>query len=107
MSLRLALIQFGIMAGVFGADREPSTNITWWTAPPLTKVRPFDPIPESPEKGVDLYAGRNEFEPFQIVLRTRSKDLPGVDIAFSDFRTEQGAEISSKNVTVYFEEFVK
>jgi hypothetical protein len=55
---------------------------------------------------VDLYAGRNEFEPFQIVLRGKSKDLSGVDIGFSDFHSADGAEISANNVTVYLEEFV-
>jgi hypothetical protein len=55
---------------------------------------------------VDLYAGRNEFEPFQIVLRASSKDVSGVDIEFSDFHSADGAGISAGNVTVYLEEFV-
>ena len=57
-------------------------------------------------KRADLYAGRNEFEPFQIVLRGKAKDLPGVDIEFSDLRTPGGAEISRNNVTVYLEQFL-
>jgi len=83
-----------------------TTRITWWTTHPLAKVKPLDPVPSSPVKSVDLHAGRNEFEPFQIVLRAEAKDLPGVDIEFSDLRTSAGAEISRKNVTVYLEQFL-
>ena len=69
---------------------------TWWTTHPLAKIKPLDPVPSAPAKSVDLYAGRNEFESFQIVLRAGSTDLSGVDIDFSDFRTSQGAEISKR-----------
>jgi hypothetical protein len=72
----------------------------------LAKVKPLDPVPNVLIKTADLHAGRNEFEPFQIVLRAKSKDLVGVDIDFSDFRTTEGAQISRENVTVYLEEFV-
>jgi hypothetical protein len=93
-------------ATAFDAAVEPPQPFTWWTTHSLAKVKPLDPVPGVPEKDVDLHAGRNEFEPFQIVLRAQSKDLSGVDIDFSDLRTSEGAEISSKNVTVYLEEFV-
>jgi len=93
-------------ASLFGAAVDPPQPLTWWTTNPLVKVKPLDPVPAVPVKNVDLFAGRNEFEPFQIVLRAASKDLTGVDIDFSDFRTAEGAGISAKNVTVYREEFV-
>jgi hypothetical protein len=79
---------------------------TWWTTHVLAKIKPLDPVPSSPSKSVDLYAGRNEFESFQIVLRAGAADVTGVDIDFSDFRTNQGTEISSDNVTVYLERFL-
>src|SRR5690349_12048762 len=107
MPFPLALILSLMVAAVSGVDAEQSTPFTWWTTHPLVKVRPLDPIPGSLVKSADLYAGRNEFEPFQIVLRTKSKDLSGVDITFSDFRNSEGAAISAKNITVYLEEFVK
>jgi hypothetical protein len=72
----------------------------------LTKVRPLDSIPAALVKNVDIYAGRNEFEPFQIIVRARNKDLPGFDISFSDFLTKDGAEISRLNVTAYMQGFV-
>ncbi|HWF08952.1 MAG TPA: glycoside hydrolase domain-containing protein [Bryobacteraceae bacterium] len=80
--------------------------LTWWIANPLTKVRPQDPPPDSPRTSVDLHAGRNEFEPFQLVLRGGEKDLTGLDIEFSDFHAADGADISKENITVYFEQCV-
>ena len=101
------LIRFLMLSAVLGVTAEPPRPpFVWWTADPLEKVRPLDPIPRAPLKSVELYAGRNEFEPFQIVLRATDKDLGGVDISFSDFRSAEGAEISRKNVTVYLEAFV-
>jgi hypothetical protein len=100
------MILIAVAVLVLGASVEPPQPIAWWTTHPLAKVRPFDPVPNAPAKSVDLYAGRNEFEPFQIVLRGKSKDLSGVDIGFSDFHSADGAEISANNVTVYLEEFV-
>jgi hypothetical protein len=89
-----------------GAAPPPPQPFLWWTTNPLAKVKPLDPVPSVPAKSADLSAGRNEFEPFQIVLRAPSRELPGVDIDFSDFRTADGARIASSNVTVYLEEFV-
>jgi hypothetical protein len=106
MRFRLVFILFAMAAAALDAAVEPPP-FAWWTTHPFAKVRPLDPVPTMPVKSVDLYAGRNEFEPFQIVLRARSKDRAGVDISFSNFRTKEGAEISGENVTVYLEEFVE
>ena len=105
MPVRVVLILFTIAVAAWGPAVEPQP-FTWWTTNSLAKVKPLDPIPNMPVKGVELYAGRNEFEPFQIVLRANGKDRSGVDIEFADFRTAEGTEISAKNVTVYREEFI-
>jgi hypothetical protein len=106
MCFKLFLLLSVMPAAFLGAAPEEAPPFTWWTTPPLEKVKPLDPVPSAPMKRADLYAGRNEFEPFQIVLRGKTKDLPGVDIEFSDLRTTAGAEISKKNVTVYLEQFL-
>jgi hypothetical protein len=106
LPFRLVPILFTMAVAALGAAVEPPQPFIWWTTHPLAKVKPLDPAPSVPVKSVDLYAGRNEFEPFQIVLRAKSRDLPGVDIEFSNFRAADGAEISAKNVTVYLEGFV-
>jgi hypothetical protein len=83
-----------------------SSPIRWWIADPLTKVKPLDRFPMSPAKNAAVYAGRNEFEPFQIVLRADDQDLAGIDIEFSDLRTPDGAQISRDNIAAYFVEFL-
>jgi hypothetical protein len=103
MGFRLALLLFAIQAGSLRSKDGPL--FTWWIANPLEKIKPSDPAPASSARSADLYAGRNEFEPFQIVLRPIGRDAAGVDIEFSDFRSDDGAKISSDNVTVYAEEF--
>jgi hypothetical protein len=104
MSFRLALVLFVMQAGSLHSKDGPL--FTWWIAGPLDKIKPLDSAPGSLVRSVDLYAGRNEFEPFQIVLRPEGRDAAGVDIEFSDFQSDGGAQISKDNVTVYAERFV-
>lgn len=106
MAIRLVLILLFITLIVWSPAEGPQHDFTWWTTHPLTKVRPFDPVPKSPSKSVELHAGRNEFEPFQIVLRAKTKELANVDISFADFQSSEGGEISRNNVTAYLQTFV-
>ena len=105
LSFLRALILISMAVPACAPAVEP-LQFTWWTTNSLEKVKPLDPVPNMLVKDVDLYAGRNEFEPFQIVLRARLKDRSDVDVEFSDLRTAEGAEISRKNVAVYREAFV-
>jgi hypothetical protein len=106
MRITLLLLLFLSRALSLGAAQEKQPPFTWWTTHSLEKVKPLGLVPGAPLKSVDLFAGRNEFEPFQIVLRAGAKDLPGVDIGFSDFKTTDGAELSKQNITVYLEQYV-
>jgi hypothetical protein len=101
----LILTWFAILSGSVPAAGERS-SFQWWVADSLTKVRPLDPFPGSPAGIAALYAGRNEFEPFQLVLRADDQDVANIDIRISDLRTRQGAEISRDNITVYSEQFL-
>jgi hypothetical protein len=82
--------------------------LTWWIEQPLAKVKPADPLPNPPlRKSAEISAARNEFEPFQLVLRAESKDATGIDVEFSDLRLKDGSGVISKdNITVYLERFV-
>src|SRR6187200_2747016 len=95
ISLLLAISQTGSVTQPF----------TLWIANPLQKVRPWD-SPKLSAKAVELFAGRNEFEPFQIVVRAETTDLTGVDIEVSDLRSSEGFQIAKSNITVYFESFM-
>jgi hypothetical protein len=70
------------------------------------KIRPFDRAPRPAAKAAYLKAARNEFEPFQIALRSEANDTDGIDVEISDFRGNGGARISSDSVTVYAEQFI-
>ncbi len=103
--MRLRLLS-PLLVAVMPALAGAAQPVTWWIANPLTKVRPQDPPPQLPRTNVDLYAARNEFEPFQLVLRGGENDLAGLDIDFSDFRGPDGSGISKNNITTYFEQYV-
>ncbi len=46
-----------------------------WTSTPLTKIMRNAPVPSAQAKSVRIYAARNEYEPFQIVMTP--KDVVG------------------------------
>jgi Domain of unknown function (DUF4091) len=97
----LGLLQFATLP----SETRPS-SLTWWTVSPLVKVRPGDLSPERPERRAEIFSARNEFEPFQVVLRSDGEDVAGIDLELSDFKSSGGAEISKRNATVYLEQFI-
>jgi hypothetical protein len=86
-------------------SQSPDT-LLWWTTDALEKVRPFDPPPEELTNSIQITAARNEFEPFQIVLRSDSRDIEGVDFQVSDLKGPGGAVLSKDKIAIYFERFV-
>jgi Domain of unknown function (DUF4091) len=95
---------FVLFAGIFSAAHAGS--LQWWVDNPLVKVKPQDPVPRSPPQTANLYAARNEFEPFQLILRSEGKNLDGLDVEVSDLAAADGARIASGNVTVYVEQYM-
>jgi hypothetical protein len=91
-----------------GGDRaELGRSPIWWTTHALTKVRPHDAAPVQSPGGVRIAAARNEFEPFQLVLRARSASLRGVDVELGDLVGERGGgRIASRWSTVYRERYL-
>src|SRR5262249_9775341 len=83
-----------------------ATGLIWWTANALEKIRPFDHEPTQLSHLVHLSAGRNEFEPFQIVLRSQASDVKDVDVDVTDLRDRNGDVLSKGNVTTYFERYL-
>jgi Glycoside hydrolase 123, catalytic domain/Glycoside hydrolase 123 N-terminal domain len=91
-----------LLSSIRGYD-EP--NITWWTPHTLEKIRPYDKLPKGPH-AVRISAARNEFEPFQVVLRAEDRDVGAVDVDFTDLRGPGDARIPKSNLSVYPERFV-
>ncbi len=54
-----------------------------WTTTPADKVFKDDAVPPAPGSGVTVYAARNEFEPFQLVVRPASSGT--VTVSVGDF----------------------
>jgi hypothetical protein len=104
MSLPLQFVLLLLLAGC--ADAAPVNPFTWWIVGPLVKVKPLDPAPRPASHAASLYAARNEFEPFQLILRTDGIDADGIEIEASDLQSGNGARIASGNVTVYVEQFI-
>src|ERR1051326_4223353 len=81
-------------------------NLLWWTTDALEKVRPYDQAPKELNRAVNISAARNEFEPFQIVLRMQASDIHGVDVDITDLSGPAGAAISKNYITPYLERFL-
>jgi hypothetical protein len=105
MRLRFACVALVSAPWMYATTQEP---LTWWIEQPLAKVKPADPVPNAPlQKSADISAARNEFEPFQLVLRAESKDATGIDVEFSDLRLRDGSGVIQRdNITVYLERFI-
>lgn len=104
MRIRLLLALSLIQMGSIQARKVPL--IKWRVASCMVKVRPLDSDPAAAPKSAALYAARNEFESFQIVLNAR-QSLTGVDIDISDFASVHGETISKNHATVYAEPYIE
>src|SRR5215475_1343599 len=103
---RILMLAIAAVPMLLTSVRTPAPSLDWWTTTALDKVRPNDALPENSNKTVSVSAARNEFEPFQIVLRAVSQEIEMVDVEMSDLTGSQGAVISNQNFTVYFEPFL-
>ncbi|MDP9053189.1 MAG: DUF4091 domain-containing protein [Acidobacteriota bacterium] len=108
MSLRITLhvVALGFLQLVTLPSETRPSSLTWWTAGPLVKIHPADLSPERPGRRAEIFAARNEFEAFQLVLRSDGEDVSGLDVDLSDLRSSAGAVISKNNATLYLENFI-
>ena len=90
----------------FTVVRPATPSLVWWTTHGLEKVRPYDRVPDRTKNSAQISAARNEFEPFQIVLRADSQGLTNVDVEVSDLKGPRGAAISRKYIGVYLEHYI-
>jgi hypothetical protein len=104
---RSFLVGFAAIAVVLSMMRPvPAPSLKWWTTHSLEKVRPFQLEPEGADHIVRIHAARNEFEPFQVVLRPEGQDIDAIDVEVTDLRGPSSAISSEKYITVYFEKFL-
>jgi hypothetical protein len=90
---------FGYLAG------DDETAAVWW-AEGAYKIKKDDPLPEKSRLEASLRAARNEYEPFELVLRPK-KRMDKVRVEASSLRESSGAEIPRENVSICHVEYVK
>jgi hypothetical protein len=89
----------------FGQRLPGSTNVAVWWCDGTYKVGRERLAPTATADAVEIEAARNEFEPFQLVLRPEAS-LVFWRVTMSDWRTPGGAVIASTNTEVCRVEFV-
>src|SRR3972149_7060589 len=90
----LALAFVPILFSLVHPAAEP--GLTWWTTHALEKIRPYDRPPADALRAIRIQAARNEFEPFQVVLRAEGGDVEKADIEVTDLQGPGGAMISKR-----------
>lgn len=86
------------------ASSAPSP-MTVYTVDGLTRVRPHD-APRAAQP-VHIKAARNEYEPFQVVVRAGEERLKGVNMEVSDLRSARGSIISRQHIAFFREHYVE
>jgi hypothetical protein len=85
---------FGLLSGPAYAQ-----SLTWWVELATRKVMQ-DRAPQ-PVREIVLEAARNEYEPFQVVIRADGGDLNNVDAWVGDLVGPKGAVIPWYNIELY------
>ncbi len=73
-------------------------NDVWWAEAPYNVGRER-PAPSRQSDAVKIHAARNEFEPFQVVLRP-SRDVKGAKVSFEEFVGPNGARLGKENLAI-------
>lgn len=105
LTVSLALI-VSVVTTLYVVDQQKQVSPSWWITHGLTKVLPWDKFPPNAETTIEIAAGRNEFEPFQIVLRAEERDFRISDAKPTDLQGAGEARISRENVRVYLEKYI-
>ena len=100
--MRRAWLILGV-AGLCGCAPARAA-MTVYATDGLARVRPHDP-PLSTTT-VAIRAARNEYEPFQVVVRAGRDGLKGVRVEASDLRADGDHVIARANVTLFREHYV-
>src|SRR5258708_1438630 len=79
--------------------------MTVYIADALARVRPHDaPLPPL---AVSIEAARNEYEPFQIIVRAGGNGLKGVSLTATDLRDDHGHVLPKAHLVFYREHYIE
>lgn len=91
---------------LFGYGAISKADMLVWSATATVKVRAQE-YPERTPSGISISAARNEYESFQIVVRSQGRPLLGLDVDLSNFESADHRRISClENCTIYREVFM-
>lgn len=101
--LILAAVQSVLLLCAVQVLADTDDEMLVWAENAVVKVRPQD-TPKPMPSGIMISAARNEYEPFQIVIRGKNRPVRGLDVGMTDFLAGSGSRISCRtNCTVYRE----
>jgi len=75
-----------------------------WVAPSLQRVGPSDAAGSGTQ--AQLYAGKGEYESFQIIVKAPSGGLSNVNVSVSDLTSSSGQTILKSNLALFREQYV-
>lgn len=75
-----------------------------WTVPSLVRVGPSDGAGSGTL--AQLYAGKGEYESFQIIVKAPSGGLSNVNVTVTDLTSSSGFTISKSNIALFREQYV-
>ncbi len=79
-------------------------RIEFGVSPAADRFQPQDPLPTL--RRVELFAARNEYESFQIVLRCSERHLTALSAQASALKDDKGNSIPADNLTLFREQYV-
>ncbi|MBM3237252.1 hypothetical protein FJZ31_13245 [Candidatus Poribacteria bacterium] len=79
-------------------------GLTYWIIHGTTRVKPDDL--STGNQTVAIKAAKNEYEPFQVILRAADENLTKVDVSVSDLVGKNGHRIEKENITLFREHYV-
>jgi len=82
-----------------------SGSVALWYAPGIEKVAKDEPVPQLDMDAVHVSLARNEYEPFQIVLRPTT-NVEHLSVEFSSAKSEAGNTLDVSNFAAHVVQYV-
>jgi len=98
-SIELSAKQYGYLI-----DDSPVCSI-WW-AEGAYKIKKDDPVPENVKEEISITSAINEYEPFQIVLRSKEW-MNDIEVEVSELIGPQDSRIPPEHVTICHVDYIK
>ena len=102
------LIFIGIASVIYLAygalPAKADEGLTYWIVHGTARIKPDD-LPMG-NQTIAIKAAKNEYEPFQVILRAEDENLKNVDVSVSDLVGENGHRIEKENIALFREHYV-